>query len=200
MNPLKLLEQAYNLLSEYRNNYALAGGLAASFYRERPRLTNDVDIAFCVTDKEATVQAAKSIIAALGFDASWGWIDGLSEKTGEPMGLVIGREQGNELGSSIDFIIPTLPWVRKAVERGQDNLIDFGFARIPTLTPEDLVIAKVFALSLAPNRFQDLDDLISIFKTDNRLDLVYLTAELKSINLALPQTVASFAPAALQHL
>lgn len=200
MTPLKLLEQVFSELEKHSGHFAIAGGLAASFYRVKPRVTNDVDIALFVDDVEKSKETATCIIKAIGYHPAFGWISGMNEAAGDPIALVIGRKDKHELESTIDFLLPTLPWVEKAVERGQHSVIDFGFARLPTITPEDLILAKAFALMLEPNRYQDLDDIQSILKADNQLDIVYLVNEFERLKLSLPTALMELAPKALKRV
>lgn len=199
MTPLKLLKLVHERLEKYRESFAVAGGLAASFYRVQPRLTNDVDLAFSFQSEAKSRQAATKIIKSLGFNSALGWIDDPTGKLKKRLPLLIGRPDKNELESTIDFLLPAFPWVKGAIARAQHNCIDYGFDKIPTLTPEDLIIAKAFALGISPNRFQDLDDIQSIFKADNQLDLLYLVQEFERLELSLPRPLLSLAPAALRR-
>lgn len=49
-----------------------------------------------------------------------------------------------------------------AVELAQRNFLDFGFEKLPTITAESLILAKLTALSTSPERFQDIDDIREI--------------------------------------
>jgi hypothetical protein len=200
MTPLKLLKLISEKLAQYTGHYAVAGGLAASFYRSKPRMTNDVDIALFVDNTAQSKATAIEIIEAIGYDAAFGWISSSENNSQDPVALVIGRENKEEFESTIDFLLPALPWVENAVIRAQDNLIDFGFRKIPTLTPEDIITAKAFAVSIKNTRFQDLDDIQSIFAAENDLDIPYLVSEFKRLKLSLPKELASQAPEAIRRL
>ena len=102
--------------------------------------------------------------------------------------------------STIDLLLPTFPWVEQSILRAQDNLIDYGFAKFPTVTPEDIIIAKVFALSIEENRFTDMDDIQSILATNNQLDLLYLVQELERLNLSFPKALESQLPKVLRQI
>lgn len=200
ITPLKLLSLLVPHLERFKGQYAVAGGLAASLYRERPRLTNDIDIALDTGGSDKSKSAAMSLLKELQLKPSLGWIAGGSAALGSPIALVIGHAEGDEYGASIDFLLPAFPWLAPALSRAQENMIDFGFAVLPTLTPEDLIIAKAFALSLEPNRFQDLDDLQSIFSNEQDLDRLFLVRELERLKLSLPTQLASILPLSLKRL
>ena len=68
-----------------------------------------------------------------------------------------------------------------------------GFAKVPVITPEDLIIAKCYALRNSPDRFQDLDDLKSIFQSRIELDRIYLRRQLSEMNLSIPDAVKKHA-------
>ena len=200
MTPLKLLRVVCEHLDSADGNFAIAGGLAASYYRKQPRLTNDVDIALFVENQERSKEVAVTILERLAYFPAMGCIEGLEEISGTTLALVIGRSEKEELESTIDFLLPSLPWVEKAVRRGQANRIDFGFATLPSMTPEDVIIAKTFALALEPTRFKDMDDIQSIFQADNQLDLVYLVNEFERLGIALPDPLLEFAPKAMTRV
>jgi hypothetical protein len=185
VTPLGLLQRAIDPLQESGAHFAVAGGVAASFYRNRPRLTNDVDICLLATPETDSQNVAVRIIESLGLKPFHGWIAS-SGKLTDAAPLMIGKLNENDQSTSLDFLLPSLPWLKQGVIRAQENLIDFGFAKIPVLTPEDLLIAKLFALSIEPNRFQDRDDIQSILGQQNELDTAYLETELARHGLALP--------------
>lgn len=198
--PLKLLENIIFYLVKHEANFALAGGLAASLYRAKPRLTNDVDIALALGSEKASKELARKIFKEAGYKISMGWITSSDKREVKPIPLVIGQPSKNDLESSVDFILPSLPWVERAVKRAASNIIDFGFAKIPTITAEDLIIAKAFALELDPSRFQDLDDIKSIFSVKNELDYHYVLAEFERHELSLAKALREHTPSALSRL
>lgn len=199
MTPLKLLQLVVEHLRQLPGCYAVAGGLAASFYRRKPRLTNDVDIAFCTGTVEESKTAAKNMLVQAGLKPAMGWIAS-GEAMPEAIALVIGRLQNDEYESTVDLLLPVFPWVRQAIQRAQHNVIDFGFAGLPTVTPEDLILAKAFALSIEKNRFTDLDDIQALLHTDNRLDAGYLAAEFERLQIPFPQELKGALPNSLKRL
>ena len=195
-----LLKKLVKELRPYAGFYALCGGLAASLYRVTPRVTNDIDIALALKSLEQSKRAAKSVLKAIGLTPTLGWIAGTGNRIATATPMIIGRRSSSELSSTVDFLLPAFPWVKEAVRRAQFNLVDFGAVKLPVITPEDLILAKIFALNIEPSRFSDLDDLQSIFKGKLELDLAYITGELSRLKLRLPRELESVAPAALKKL
>jgi len=184
MNPLELLKLAAEPLKLSGAKFAVAGGLAASFYRAKARLTNDVDVCLLADPASASREIAEKLLTDLGLKVFSGWVAS-SNSPLPAIPMLIGKENDSESTLSLDILLPAFPWLEKAVLRAQENIIDFGFAELPMLTPEDLLIAKQFALSIESNRFQDLDDIQSIMSHNNQLDHEYLTAELSRLKLPL---------------
>ena len=197
--PLALLEQVTAALIQQQIKFSVCGGFAASFYRDRPRLTNDIDIAITGASIDAVKAAACSILESLGLKTSFGWIAGAEKSLPSPLALVIGQVSADVFDGSIDLLLPVFPWIDPAISRGQLNLIDFGFARLPTVTPEDLIIAKAFAVGIEPNRFTDLDDIQSIFRSKTELDIFHLVTEFERLQLSLPPALDSELPNALRR-
>lgn len=98
-----------------------------------------------------------------------------------------GRVDNNERYTGVDFFLPVLPWVNEAVTRAQANMLDFGFALLPTVTVEDLLIAKLFALQGSAERAIDLDDIQSILRSKLELDWVYLKEKISKFKLKVPK-------------
>ena len=57
---------------------------------------------------------------------------------------------------------------------------------MPTITPEDLIIAKLFAWADCPDRLLDLDDLVSLCSAAINLDEDFLGERLDRYNLQIP--------------
>jgi len=184
MTPLALLKLVTSELVNTEYQFALAGGLAASVYRDRPRLTNDVDLAFMASDGSCSRELAESVIKRMGLDPSVGWIVDSQGALASGIALVVGRFPGDVSQPTLDLLLPILPWVPLAIERAKYNKLDYGFGLIPTITPEDLILSKAFALQLSPDRLQDLDDIRSIFAGDNELDLEYLRARAGELSIS----------------
>ena len=92
----------------------------------------------------------------------------------------------------MDILLPEMPWVESALRRGQANQVDFGFGAVPTLTLEDAVLSKLYALNRL--RAKDLDDLQSIFEADHEVDVPYLAGQMRRIGIVIPRPAAPFLP------
>ncbi|HMO18816.1 MAG TPA: nucleotidyl transferase AbiEii/AbiGii toxin family protein [Oligoflexia bacterium] len=198
MQQLELLKKVIGQLEDRKVDYILCGGIAASLYRDKPRLTNDVDLAIFYKNYDDSKAIAKEIIESIGARASLGWIPQLKEKYIKTMALVIGQFDSENYDATVDIILPNLPWVEKAISNGKNHVIDYGFAGIPVITVDDLIIAKIFALNVEPNRFQDLDDLKSIFLSSVELNLPYIKSAMVNYEINVPDTLWDFCPSLLK--
>ena len=184
MTPIELLRLVREPLLKGGCRFAVCGGIASSVYRTNFRTTNDIDIALSFPEEKREIsekEFAMNFLESLGIKNYLGWIPGIATKDDSNVFLVVG-ELGNFL-PNIDFILPNLPWVRQAVDRAQKNLVDFGFGDIPTVTPEDLIISKVFSLSIEPARVQDQSDIDSILAGKAIRDSAYLEENLRKLGL-----------------
>lgn len=205
MNLDEFLKTVVSKLDKQGIRYALAGGLVASIYRKESRLTQDLDFLFYCEQK--LEDKASKIISSFGLnpslarraDLEGGPKHQLKDKS-SPVYMLIGRDKNDSKKIGLDFILPNIPWFDEALERAQDNLIDFGFAKIPCLTVEDFIVAKLYALKNDAKRFKDLDDLQSIFVVDRKLDFVYLGDRMEFLGLQLPQALQEFAPLELKSV
>ena len=162
-----LFESAVHELKEQNIAFAVAGGFAANLYRADLRLTQDVDFVLLSSEKE--LEAAKALIEKLGLkvgvvreaELAGGPLFAIKSKSTKPY-IVGGRPADNPRGPGIDILLNTFPWVEEATLRAQDHQVDFGFGKLPTLTVEDVIIAKLWALQASQIRAKDLDDLQSI--------------------------------------
>jgi hypothetical protein len=111
--------------------------------------------------------------------------------------MVTSEPPASELTGMVDILLPEVPWVLEAVGRAQDNLIDLGFAKVPVITAEDLILAKCYAVRNSPDRFQDLDDLKQLFQDVRDLDTDYLRRRFVELKLTIPEQIRQFAPDAL---
>jgi len=198
MTPLKTLKQAVAVFEEFGCKYCLIGGHAASLYRAQPRLTKDVDFALIADPLSDSRKLAQRVIKNIGLKPMLGFIPARSnEKDRKAVCMVTSTPLPNETTGLIDILLPELPWLAQAVERAQHNKIDLGFKSLPVITPEDLILAKCYALNNSPDRFQDLDDLKEIFGYVKNLDLDYLRHNLTKLELSIPELVRQFAPSSL---
>lgn len=112
--------------------------------------------------------------------------------------MVTSRPRQDEITGIVDVLLPEIPWVKGAVERAQANKLDLGFRHVPVITPEDLIIAKCYALRNSPDRFQDLDDIKELFKDVPDLDVDYLRRKLLEFSLQIPEQLNKFIPPSLK--
>ena len=201
----ELFQQVIQILKEQKTQFAVAGGIAVSLYRRQKRTTEDLD--FLILSGENTQSIAETIIHTFGLiagvarkaDLEGGPLFAIKKKSTPPM-MVIGRDPKHPERVGLDFLLPTFPWFGSAISRAQDNEIDYGFGPIPTLTLEDIIIAKVYAVQNDQRRFKDLDDLQSIFKNKQPMDFAYLSKEMNILGMVLPNSILKQAPEELQKI
>lgn len=204
MNLKSFLEKIVGILKREKVRYALAGGLVASIYRREERLTRDLD--FLIFSKSHTQKKATDILRSLDLephlirkaDLEGGPLFAIKQKRSEPW-IVAGRGKEGSSKIGLGFILPAMPWFPRALERSEQNKIDFGFGKVPCLTVEDVILSKFFSFKNDPSRFNDLDDLKSIFLANHPLDLGYLAGEMRKLDLVVPQLIQEMAPKGL-HL
>lgn len=195
MNLSEQLKAVVELIQNHRVRYALAGGLVASIYRQSIRMTADVDLLIL---SEAR---AREILKARGLEISeirkaqleGGPLHAIKSKS-SPILLIAGRPSKVGTSIGVDFLLPGFPWFEKALERGEKNQVDFGFAKIPCLTAEDIILSKLYSVSNRADRFQDLDDIKDIFLAQRNLDLNYLSSEMRQLKLRVPVSLKDWVP------
>jgi hypothetical protein len=201
----QLFKSAVRELRERRILFAVAGGLAADLYRNEPRLTMDVDLVI-LTEGSGT-ETAISVIEALGLhagiaraaDLAGGPLFAIRRRNTEPR-MIVGRTPGKASQEGVDILLPSIPWAKSAVERGQCNQVDFGFGPVPALTLEDIILAKLYCLMATPLRAKDLDDIQSIFLSRPDLDLPYLAGQMQRIKITIPKAAKAFLPKLILQL
>lgn len=177
MRLVKEFIRVIEALTPYKNPWAICGGLAASIYSKLPRFTNDIDI-MLIDTKEATAKnVASEIIQSLGYQNIIGSVPDFQQPEKQVTGLICARDESSDRFVGIDFLLPVLPWVPDGVSNAQTNLIDYGFGAIPTITPEDLIIAKKIAGR--PVDLQDIQNIIS----SHKLNYEYLQSKFTYYNL-----------------
>lgn len=200
MNLTDFLKKVVAELKESNARYALAGGIVASTYRSIERITKDVD--FLLLASGNTSEEASRIIKKFDLDvhvikkSDLERTPGFSKKNSPPF-IIAGRPEKDSHRIGLDFIMPEMPWFKNAMDRAQENKIDFGFDKIPSMTVEDIIISKLYALYNDSSRFNDLDDLKSIFGAGHDLDLSYISGQMLKLKLAIPLSLKDFAPSAL---
>jgi len=198
LTPLSVLKRTVATLSELPCTFCLIGGHAASLYRSQERFTRDVDFALIGSPKARSRDVAENAVRALGLKPMLGAIPvGRSERERSSVCMITSEPRDGEVTGILDILLPDVPWVQEAVERAQSNLIDLGFAMVPVITPEDLIVAKCLSVRNAPDRFQDLDDLKRLFMDVKDLDFDYLRRRLHELSLTIPAAIHPFAPTSL---
>lgn len=205
MNLVNFFKSVVEKLQNRGVDYALAGGLMASVYRENERATNDLD--FLIVAGDNTRAVASSLIEQFGLvphvirkaDLEGGPL--FARKMGKTTPYIIaGRAEKGEHRLGLDFILPEMPWSKKAMERAKYNRIDFGFGPIPCLTKEDIIISKLYSLRNDSTRFNDLDDLKSIFQSGHEIDLIYTCGRMQELKLLVPDVLKDIAPKPMLHI
>lgn len=203
MKLFDLFPKAVQRLREREIPFAVAGGFAAGLYRNEPRVTMDVDLCIALDRDAETI--AKKILTELHLipgtiraaDLAGGPLFAIKRKN-TPVVMLVGRSAG-KTNDGIDLLLPSLPWVRNAIERARTNLADFGFGPIPVLRVEDLILSKLVALQ-GKVRAKDLDDLQSIIDSNRELDFAYLRRQIQAMNLKVPSTGKELLPETLRIL
>jgi len=194
-----LFRQAVHELRERNIDFAVAGGLAADLYRREPRLTMDIDLV--ILPESHGHQAAVSVIESLGLhagtarqaDLAGGPKFAIRQQNTEPC-MVVGRPANDPSAEGVDILLPSIPWVTDAVKRAQANTVDFGFGSVPSLTLEDVIVSKLYALNSTPRRAKDLDDLQSVFEADHQIDIPYVAGQMRRLNIVIPRQAEPFLP------
>lgn len=196
MNLISFFKKVVKALQTANAKYALAGGLVSSIYRKNERATNDLD--FLIFSGEKTQEVAFLIIKQFGLephvirkaDLEGGPMFAIKRKNTTPY-IIAGRTE-KKIG--LDFILPAMPWFEEAIKRARFNEIDFGFGHIPCLTKEDIVISKLYSLQNDKTRFNDLDDLKSIFQANSDIDVPYICGQMQKLKLCVPDSIKDFVP------
>lgn len=179
------LKRVAQAMAAYPSQWAVCGGIAASIYREKARFTDDIDFALIDSDKISAFDLGTKIIQELGYKEYRGFIP---SKNGQVFALLCARSGSDERFVGLDFILPVEFWVKDAVLYAQSNLIDFGFAMLPTITPECLLVAKIHSLSCSPERLQDLDDIQELIKMSN-INIDFVRRQLSTYSVTIPLAV-----------
>lgn len=192
-------KKVVDALDDHKVAYALAGGMVASIYRENERTTNDLD--FLIVAETKTGEIASSIIKKFKLtphlvrkaELEGGPMFAIKRKNTAPY-IVAGRPEKGGQNIGLDFILPSMPWFAEAIKRAQFNKIDFGFKAIPCLTKEDLIISKLYSLKNDQKRFNDMDDLSSIFRASHEIDIPYICGQMQKLQLQVPESLKEIVP------
>ncbi len=202
MDLIGFFKEVVKALKASGADYALAGGLVASIYRKNERTTNDLD--FLIFSGKKTQAVASSMIRSFELEPhiirkaflSGGPMFAIKRNDTTPY-IIAGRAKKDEKKIGLDFILPEMPWFEEAIERAKFNELDFGFGPIPCLTKEDVIISKLYSLQNDRSRFNDLDDLKSIFQAGLDIDIPYICGQMQKLQLVTPDSLKDFAPRSL---
>lgn len=183
------LKRVVSELHPHEGRWAICGGIAACLYRAEPRYTGDIDIVLGGIPIQEARELAEGILSRLGYKPILGFITDLDGKLISGPALIVAREDKQRSFLGIDFLLPAQPWIEPAIHRAQINRIDYGFAELPTITPEDLIIAKLFALQSSPARPYDLDDVLSILNNLENIDFDYVNQAITQYSINVPPEV-----------
>ena len=194
MKIFQSLKRVTSLLEPFSGSWAVCGGVAACIYRDVPRFTGDIDIALVDSPAKAAGDIARDVLKGLGYSPQYGFVNDKDGHLLPGQALVVGREIEPSSYLGVDFLLPILPWVQAAVTRAQCNLLDYGFDKLPTITPEDLCIAKVYAMCGTPERGVDRDDVLSMLSVAHEFDREYFFMTAKDLDLIIPEDIAARIP------
>lgn len=202
MDLKKFFAEVVRVLKKEKVRYALAGGLVASLYRKEERLTKDLD--FLLLAETQSQQKATEIIISFGLkphiirkaNLEGGPMFAIKRKSTPPY-IIAGRSDGDDAKIGLDFILPEMPWFGAALCRAEQNNIDFGIGKVACMTVEDVIVAKFFSYKNDQSRFNDLDDLKSIFLAKRPLDLAYLSGQMQRLGLTVPKPLTAIVPQVL---
>jgi hypothetical protein len=193
MDLLNQTELVVARLKKEKLKFALAGGLASSIYRKSKRTTDDLD--FLLSSEANSEESARQILKDFGLKITEAHKSDLENDTrhkkSSPLYILIGRHEGSV---GIDFILPSMPWFQKALERAQENILKFGSLDLPCLTAEDIIIAKFYSLYNDSTRFSDADDIKTIFADNPDLDLGYIVSQMQLLGITVPLAVEKVVP------
>jgi hypothetical protein len=184
----KLLERVMKHLESKDISYALAGGLAANLYRSEIRATGDLD--FIIYSEGNIIKDGKKALKALGYephevreaDLAGGPFHKIKSKE-TPVCILTGRSK-DPLDLRVDFLLHTLKWPIQAMKRSTTNFANLTKnLKVPCITVEDLILAKLLALDHNSTRYKDLDDIQSILDEKNEIDWAYILSEVSHLGL-----------------
>ncbi len=162
----KLLQTLAQALRAADIDYAILGGQAVLLYGE-PRATKDIDVTLGLT-----IDALPRLLALV---AQCGW-QVLTEDPQDFVGqtFVLPVQDGST-GIRIDFIFSFTPFEQETLDRA--HAVQVGGIMVKYVSPEDLVIHKVFA-----GRARDLEDVRGILLRQSPLDMEHIKRWLESLS------------------
>ncbi len=200
MDLISFFKKVLEKLKREKVKFALTGGFIASAYRTTKRTTEDLD--FLILAESNTQEIADKIIKEFGLTPHIIRKSDLERKPGftkktTPVYMILGKDKENKK-PGLDFILPPMPWFEDAINRAQFNNIDFGIAKVPSLTLEDFIISKIYAVYNDSSRFKDMDDLKSIFEAKHDIDEAYISGQMQKLKITIHPNLKNFVPKALR--
>lgn len=177
--PVEVARAVGTVASALRARWYVFGAQAASVWG-RPRLTTDVDI----TIELQPQRIAELLLAArkAGLVPREAEVEALAEQTR----VVPLRAVKQDI--PVDLVLAGSGLEARFLDRARN--VSFGKARIPFISPEDLILTKVLA-----GRSKDLDDVVGVLHQRlDELDLDYVRGTLREIEEAIdaPGLIDSF--------
>jgi predicted nucleotidyltransferase len=167
----ELLGKISKSLDKARIPYLVIGGQAVLLYGE-PRLTQDIDITLGIDTGKLAVFL--KVLEDLRVERMTGATDEFIKSTN----VLPCIDPATKI--RIDFIFSFLPYEREAIQRGRK--VKLGDAAVNFVSPEDLIIHKLFA-----GRPRDIEDAEKVFlKQKKILDKAYILKWLKEFE-SLPE-------------
>lgn len=182
--------------------FCVAGTVAAQLYRDTSQAT--ANLTFLTSSPEALPVSLKLFsefdlepFVSEVFENEFAPRFPLS-KTPHPK-IITGRAKKDFSTVNLGFIFNDFPWCASALARAQNNLVSYGEIFVPVLTVEDVILSKLFNLSISPSPL-DEDDLIHILKAEPQMDLIYLCGEMNRLNLPFPREFSPNLPEELRKM
>jgi predicted nucleotidyltransferase len=158
------IEAVQHLFEKYENRGVIIGGIAVGFLG-RPRLTEDVDVLFLLSNKDLPhfLEMAQS--------------EGIEPRRSDAEEFALKNRvlllRHSPSGINIDISMGALALEKEIVKRGITLTTATLTIRVPT--PEDLIIMKAIA-----HRSKDLEDIRTIIDKNPKLDVRRIKREVKS--------------------
>jgi hypothetical protein len=193
----RLISLVSNHFAQIGVRYALAGGLAASLYRETIRTTDDIDfiISYGESDiKKLNILANKisrKVELVRKAELEGGPLFAIKRKSTEVV-LIRLLDKDNPKLLPIDLLLVNNKWVPKALDRSL--MLSNSTLEIPVISPEDLILAKLISLQNRTDRLQDAQDIREILLAQQNIDWSYLKLELVRHAVTIPEQFKGYFP------
>ena len=200
---MDVIKTVLEQLRTFKEGYALYGANAANLYRDAPRTDSHVNIALALGSAKKSKKESEAILNKLGYSTRYEWLEGLQSRTGKTVGIIIGEHADTDQYPTIHFHLPSLPWVSKGVRRGQSIECELSGSIHPGVPVEDLIIGRLHSISGrvsgVETRIDDeVDDLMSIFRSDTVIDIPYVLGEMNMLELTVHSRLTGHIPPELE--